>query len=451
MRVAIWTEKAWALGRIHEEIVRCIPEHEFTFFDWRVMEENDSFISTYRDYDVILGNTAILFLPKSLQNLDYIYRCLCISHCPVLDHVFYTEKVPYTRGPTYMGVSPECCNAVMSVLNEPVKVCPFGINATHFPKGPCPRTFAIAGVTGLNDHKNTQLLARACARLGLQLLPCTPKDFTAHKELYSSFDVFLCASAMDAGPLGNFEAAALGIPVLSTRVGNWKYVKSAKFFETEDQAVDILARWHSCPEERIRYAETVRDEIHSLWTNDLLIRTHLLPVLESFGYCADILDIGASLPGTLRSIHVDPLASTNHAGRVERAAIVETPLDPVIFTSTESHPDWIQGCARIGHPHPSCKTAKPGIVRIMTLAELVRKYNLRYVDEVVLVVEGYEVYIVQALLRCMRNGLVVRTLRLLWNELTSEHEKAFCKYLLRDYAFAAEPSMLVYTLHKSLA
>jgi hypothetical protein len=271
--------------------------------------------------------------------------------------------------------------------------------------------------------------------------------FSAHKELYSSFDVFLCASTLDAGPLGNFEAAALGIPVLSTAVGNWKYVKSALFFQTEEQAVDILTRWQTNAHERISYAHKVRDEVHAAWTNDVLIRTHLLPVLESFGYCVDVLDIGATVRGTPRCIHVDPLAHPDkHRGRIERAAIVETPLEPVVFASSETHPEWIRGCARIGQIHPSCKTATPSIVRIMTLAELVRKYNIRYIHEVVLVVEGYEVYIVQALLRCIENGLYVRSLRLLWNELTSEHEKAYCRYLLRDYSHTCEPSMFVCSL-----
>jgi hypothetical protein len=435
---------AWALGRIHEEIARCIPEHDFTFFDWRTTST-----FSYEDYDIVLGNTAILFLnePKTFK---YIARCLAILHCPVLNHVFYTEKVPYAIGPTYMGVSPESCTAIANVICKPVAVCPFGINAVHFPPGECPQTMAVAGYTGHNAHKNTDAIVRICARVGLEPR-CPSKPFAAHKELYSGFDVFLCASGLDAGPLGNFEAAALGIPVLSTAVGNWKYVRSAAFFSTEDEAVSVLERWRAYPEDRIRYANTLRDEVHDLWSNDVLIRSHLLPVVEAFGYCADVLDIGASVRGTSRSIHVDPRADArNHNGRIERAAIVETPLEPVVYASVEQEPPWIRGCARIGSSHPSCRSTQKALVRILTLSDLVKKYKLRYVDEIVLVVEGYEVYIVQALLECIRRGLVVRSLRLLWNELANEHEKAFCKFLLKEYPCVLDGFTLVCTLLPSL-
>jgi len=448
MRIAIWTEKAWALGRIHEEIVRCIPEHQFSFFDWRSKEECEVFFATYQSYDILLGNTAILFLTEKFGKRldpDYIHRCLAILHCPVLHHEFYDERIPFTKGPTYLGVSPECSMSIANVLRVPVKACPFGINPHHFPRLDSKASFEVAGVTAMSKYKNTDLLQRVCDKVGLSLRPCDPKD--ANKDLYSSFDVFLCASPLDAGPLGNFEAAALGIPVLSTRVGNWAYVPNALFFETEEEAVAILQKWKEWPDERVAYAQRLSNEIHSAWTNDILIRTHLLPVLESFGFCTDVLDIGASVRGTHRSIHVDPLArEEKHLGRIERAAIVETPVEPVVYFSSDTEPDWIQGCARVGHRHPSCKTSTMAIARVMTFREVLVKYQIRYIDQLSLVVEGYEVYIVQAVLREISNGLFVRKIKLLWNELTNEHEKAYCKYILRDYPCEVSGSMLVCTL-----
>ena len=467
MRIAIWTERAWALGRIHEEIIRCIPEHLFTFFDWRSIEDCEKYFATYQSYDILLGNTAILFLSDKFGiklQPNYLWRTLAVLHCPVLNHEFYDERVPFKNGPEYLGVSPQCCVSIGTDLHKPVKVCPFGINPMHFPKGSAPKNLRVAGVTALNVHKNCDLVRNICKRANLELI--VADNTKEHKDLYP-FDVFLCASTLDAGPLGNFEAAALGIPVLSTRVGNWAYVKDAIFFETEDEALSILSRWKAVPEERIAYAERVRDEIHSKWTNDILIRTHLLPVLDSFGTCIDLLDIGAMHSGSRRSIHVDPRANPDkHNGIVEYAALVETPLEPVVYFSTRTSPEWIQGCARIGQPHPACLSKMPDhtmnpqkalwyaseratqqdLVRIMTVKELVLKYRLRFIDELSLVVEGYEVYILQALLREVQSGLAIRKLKILWNELTNDHEKSFCKYLLRDYTLEVCGSFLTCTL-----
>lgn len=461
MKIAIFSEVNWAFGRIHNEMIRCMPEHDFEYFDWKLVPVLEDFASRYTDFDVIIGNTEILtaapFAGRAIP-LAYAARCLAILHCPILEHAYYTERVFTTLGPTYMGVSPSCCAALSTILCRAVPVTPFGINPHDFPKRIPPVGLLVAGLTAASgQHKNIHLISEICNVSGLSLKPMTRANgeiFTQHSKLYDGIDLFLCASSFDAGPLGNFEAAALGIPVLSTAVGNWCYVKSALCFKTPTDAAQIISFWRANPDARIRYATAVRDEVHALWTNDQLMRSFLVPTLEGFGRSIDLLDIGASLEGSSKSIHVDPLANpANHRGFIEYAAVVETPLDPVLFYTEQQVPSWLPGCARVGSVHPSCDNVKTLCkpIRIVTLASLVRKHRLRYIDCLNLVVEGYDVYLLRALNEQRRQGLLVRTIRLLWNELTNVHERALCKLELQDFDITIGGHWLEATLKGSVA
>lgn len=460
MKIAIFSETNWAFGRIHTEMIRCMPEHDFEYFDWTLVSAGQDLASRYADFDIIVGNTGILYgapFQGSCIPLAYAARCLAISHCPVLDHEHYKETVLTTLGPTYMGVSPECCASLSSVLRKAVPVTPFGINPVDFPPHDPPPTLLVAGLTASVKYKNVHVASEICNASGLSLKAITRNDaqvFTQHSKLYDGIDIFLCASSLDAGPLGNFEAAALGIPVLSTAVGNWSYVKSALCFKTPTDAAQIISFWRGNPEARIRYATTVRDEVHALWTNDQLMRSFLVPTLEAFGRSIDLLDIGASLEGSSKSIHVDPLANpANHRGFIEYAAVVETPLDPVLFYTEQRVPSWLPGCARVGSVHPSCDNVKTLCkpIRIVTLASLVRTHRLRYIDCLNLVVEGYDVYLLKALNEQRRQGLLVRTIRLLWNELANVHERALCKLELQDFDITIGGHWLEATLKGSVA
>jgi len=83
---------------------------------------------------------------------------------------------------------------------------------------------AFAAVTPVRRSRPVQLVAFSSFPAGDDLPPETEFHLRPTREelrrLYSSLDVFLCASLTETGPLTVPEALACGVAVVSTDVGN---------------------------------------------------------------------------------------------------------------------------------------------------------------------------------------------------------------------------------------
>lgn len=436
MRIAIWSESKWALARIHSDIARILQnvnkDYEFEFFDWGRIEHSQRFFQTYDTFDIIVGNTAILFSPvemKFMHNLPmkYLARCLVILHCPVLNHGTFTEKILTNEYSIFTGVSPSCCLTLAETLNAPVPWTPFGVSTELFPKRDVPKQLRIAGFVGRTNLKGLNIFESICKRTNLEPRTLSGFDYAANSNIYNNIDILICCSPFEAGPLGNFEAAALGIPVLSTKVGNWSFVKTAKFFDTEDEAVDIITRWQANGT-FVPYSSSLQQDVRNNWSNETLIPKTLGRIIDSFGHSIDLLDIGANYIGTSRSIHVDPIRFRNdHNGTLEQVAIIETAMEPVAYYTDDQEPVWIRGCISVGQPHPSLIAGKHTIKTVpviqTTLDALVKKHKLRFIETVSIVVEGYDTIIAKALLQLiLRRTVFVQTVKMLTNSLHSPDE-----------------------------
>ena len=106
------------------------------------------------------------------------------------------------------------------------------------------------------------------------------KPFSEYDKLYEDIDLLICCSEVESGPLGIFEAAACGIPVLSTKVGNVSELNSLVTFETIEQAVEIIQHFNTNPLILQEYLCKVTDEVRNNWSSEILISKYWKPVID---------------------------------------------------------------------------------------------------------------------------------------------------------------------------
>jgi glycosyltransferase involved in cell wall biosynthesis len=104
------------------------------------------------------------------------------------------------------------------------------------------------------------------------------------EKLYENIDLFICCSELDAGPLGIFEAASCGVPVLTTAVGNVQHVKGIALFDTAQEAVARINSWNNSLEELQLYTASVTQEVRTNWSMDALLTKYLKIAIQYSGF-----------------------------------------------------------------------------------------------------------------------------------------------------------------------
>lgn len=314
-KIAIWCENNWAMGRIHNDLIKYITKTEdsdfiytFDYLDWNNRENTLKLVKEWESYDLIISNSTIYnskynFFTHLYENPKFLSKVLCVSHCPLIDHKFYGEKLD--------GLSQEqlqstnlahvCKKGVQNLklhyreLNskgierslDPVWL-PCGVDLDNFKIKPHINfPMKNIGFIGKPDYdnnydvKNIEAFKAIVLKTGMNPVYIHSKHFTEYDKLYSDIDLLICTSSIEAGPLGIFEAAACGIPVLSTKVGNVSELNSLITFESEDEAVEIIQYLNNNPQVLQEYLVKVTDEVRNNWSSEFLINKYWRPVIES--------------------------------------------------------------------------------------------------------------------------------------------------------------------------
>ena len=297
-KVAVWCETKWALGRIGRAIKKYVPNVDL--YNWSTNEDNDPLWKQggWKKYDFIISNTSLHSLNK-LYGIDVTdemrRRFVVIAHCPRFEGMknFQETLDGHNTLSRYCGVSRETCDEMKKYDVEATYV-PFGADTDVFPwehkvTGPIRRIGIIGGTKAVtqsqeeyNEYvkiKGLDMFADICERGGFEPVYIFGKG--GGKELYDGFDVLICCSQLEGGPLGIFEAASCGIPVLTRRVGNAQYVKGIATFDTADEALRQLDIWNGDVDGLREYATAVTKEVRINWSMRTLITRHLVPVLEN--------------------------------------------------------------------------------------------------------------------------------------------------------------------------
>lgn len=443
VKVAIWGETIWALGRIHRAIQKYLGGARVDIYDWSNSESNNHLFTTaWKDYDRIVTKSDIFKLEEmfGLKLLDGILdKLFVISHCPDLDHPYFKEHIEIRDGPVYAGVSKETCEALRKKgVRDPVWV-PFGADTeifknTHVMSPDGIKRIGMICVQGHNAEYNSvkrpDMFEEICQRVG-----ATPvyicNRLTEDATLYSDIDLLISCSEFEAGPLGIFEAASCGVPVLTRPVGNAKYIPGIRAFNTVDEAVDIIGSWNGNIDALRVYTSQVTVEVRNNWNMRTLIHKHFIPILKY----VDFIEIGTSDFDTeiqnadgRTGLSVEPIYRyLNALPDVQGVTKVHTAISDYdgninVYSITPDLikkydlPDWVRGCNAINSYHPTVLKLILGKrlderevftverVPVMTFSTLIKKYNVNGCRYLKIDSEGHDIVIINSYLDCVNQG-----------------------------------------------
>lgn len=293
VKVAIWGETIWAIGRIHQAIQKHLEGARVDMYDWSNSDTNRRFFTQdWKEYDRIVTKSDIFNLEEmfGLKLPDGILdKLVVISHCPDLDNPYFKEHIEIRDGPVYVGVSKETCESLRKKgVNDPVWV-PFGADIdifknTHVTSAGIKRIGMICveghHSTDYNLVKRPDMFEEICRRVD-----ATPvyicNRLTEDATLYSDIDLLISCSEFEAGPLGVFEAASCGVPVLIRPVGNARYIQGIRTFNTVDDAVDIIKGWEETSLQA--YRDVVTQEVRTNWSMKKCIKDYFEPCISHPG------------------------------------------------------------------------------------------------------------------------------------------------------------------------
>jgi glycosyltransferase involved in cell wall biosynthesis len=286
-KVAVWSEMKWALGRISKAIKKYLP-YQVDMYDWENGTDNGALWCTnkWREYDAIISNTSLHRI-KELYGIEpcqeMLKRFVVIAHCPRFEGMtLFKETLDrYSPLSKYCGVSQETC-LEMKKYGIDASYTPFGVDTDAFPVSHVVRPVRHLGIIGnkgnveeYNRIKGYEMFEDICTRGGYEPVHIFGRD---GKDMYSDIDALICCSQLEGGPLGVFEAASCGVPVLTRPVGNAREIKGVAMFETADEALEILETWKDL--EKLRtYAEAVTNEVRTNWGMQNLITRYLAPII----------------------------------------------------------------------------------------------------------------------------------------------------------------------------
>ena len=279
-KVAIWQSVNWAIGRITHAMDKYIPNSYV--YDW--LTSNEFWVSgKWKEYDYIISTT-------DLHRIEELYgikpdpkKLIIISHCPKFDLSHFHERMDNIQhGSIYCGVSRETCKE-MEKFGVKAAWTPFGADGDVFPlthgvTGPIRR---IGIINGNSTHeyikiKGLEKFNEICRIGGFEPVSVTGKT----SNLYENIDLYICCSVLEAGPLGIFEAASCGVPVMTTAVGNAQNIKGIFIFDTAQEAVDRINAWNKYPEDLRAYTEYITQEVRENWSMEILIKRHINPLIS---------------------------------------------------------------------------------------------------------------------------------------------------------------------------
>lgn len=231
MKIRIICDPDWSTGSIAKDLKHLMPHHDIRIHSWR-------------EYAVFPKDELMLCFSLTLTSRwdhtrakNAIHIC-CHPHEPAEPEV----RQMFAKGTNLFwgGVSKECRDVLeKSVPGSYAHLLPASARASRFTRKMRPGK-RIAGFIGKPYAQNMQITGTIkhpdkfqaiCQMYGL-----TPKfsnqDYTYDnmQEFYDGIDYLFCTSSSEGGPLGPFEAALCGVPVISTKVGFWGECNMGGYF-----------------------------------------------------------------------------------------------------------------------------------------------------------------------------------------------------------------------------
>jgi len=254
MKVFVFADTNWSVGRVHRNVAKNLPDIEFIFEDWNNYDWQ-SVVNKFNESDVCLTNIVCLrFFKACFPQFDF-KKCLFISHGFEDNNATDIELI--TSDWVY-GITSESIRKLFPA-NVNIFLMPNGVEHTEFDYIERTGKLNVLGWCGApgvwyKQANWTQEISRQTG-IGLSIASSAPceNDFSKWKSLnyeevrkwYSGIDLLLITSIPEekheTGPLPAFEAIVSGIPVIGTSVGNFAKVPGPKFTNI-DEAIEIIKK-----------------------------------------------------------------------------------------------------------------------------------------------------------------------------------------------------------------
>ena len=296
LKIAIWSETRWSVGRIHNSLMKYLSNwFDFDFYDWSKPERSCELFTNgkWKNYHKILGTTTLVFgclehkflkeIPIELQR-----KMLPVAHCPIFNNERFWEDLSDLPYINYGGVSQETVDNIKEKSGKDAFFLPTGVDIHQFsPSRKITQIQTIgfcgnANTAGENwcQVKRPDVLKQIANKANINFNFIHSKHYTENAKLYDSIDMFVCCSLFEGSGQGIIECAAANIPVISTKVGYAKMFKNIKTFETVEEAVEIINYFNENPEELEKYVNVLGEEVRTEWNWEYIAEKYWKPVIE---------------------------------------------------------------------------------------------------------------------------------------------------------------------------
>ena len=218
-KVAIYTEKAWAFGRIHYALIKHMSQwYDFEYFDWGNSKDCARlFQEKWKNFDIILGSTLIAseFSWMPVMPQEYLDKCVAVSYTSAINHPNLRENVINRPGPLYCGTTTMNLDTILKEYQVKCELLPIGVDIDHFYPTRIITHIKRAGFIGNPDNqtdvKRFGMFRDICTKAGIEQVYIFGKDFNLNNKLYEDIDIFIVTSLLEACFM---EAACCNIPVI---------------------------------------------------------------------------------------------------------------------------------------------------------------------------------------------------------------------------------------------
>jgi hypothetical protein len=247
MKVLVFADSNWSVGRVHKDVERYLIDTEFTYVNWTGFDWTD-LVQKFVECDVCLTNiVSIKFLREIGIPFDFS-KCLFMSHGYPDNNA--TDINTLTDEWVY-GITSESIRPLFPE-NRTIFVMPNGVEPSHFQYTERTGNIKTLGWCGSQDIKTKQpeWAHEISDKVSVPISFASALSFSEVCSWYSTIDILIVTAIPDnsseTGPLPAFESIVSGVLVIGTPVGNFKNVPGPKFNSIEE-AVQIIEDLKSNP------------------------------------------------------------------------------------------------------------------------------------------------------------------------------------------------------------
>lgn len=254
MKVLVFSDTHWSLGRVHRGVEKQLPQHEFRHSDWNVF--GSSFEENFNWCDRCLTNLhCVKFIKDNYPHFNlkkFIFVCHGAGEHPKLPELYYSDL--------QYGMTSDCVRHLFPPHIKNVFLMPNGVDESDFVYKERDGLIRRLGWCG-GDHvpsKQVNWAKEISAKTDVPLDVASTLSYDEVAKWYHSVDILLITAVpnpeSETGPLPAFEAIVSGIPVIGTPVGNFRHIPGPKF-TTVDEGVELIKFLQSSPEKVIAIAK----------------------------------------------------------------------------------------------------------------------------------------------------------------------------------------------------